>query len=784
MIKRIGALLGVSGGFAAVIAGAILSGRISDSVALWLFPALFALFFVAVGAVAFFVRLRPLVWLAGAGLVGQIVGWLLLFFDHLEHWRHAVFFAFGVVLVVGLVLLVAWIFLTLRARWLERKMIEGVGGAPGASQQEVKAVREGMQEALRMLQRAGRGRQAIYMLPWYLVIGRPQAGKTVAIKNSGLGLPVRRDWVKGVGGTRTCDWFFTNDMIFLDTPGRWVVDGTDKSDRDYWTELLDLLRKHRGRRPLDGLVVVVPAEDLLGKSEKQVQEQAGKIREVVDLMQERLRFRIPVYLLISKTDLVGGFVEFFRGLPAQRRQEILGWSHTEPDQGEPVALIAKGMQRIVRHLHAYRLEMIARVGSRTRARRLFFFPEEFKRLTEPLMAFADVFFSKDRYHEAPVFRGFYFTSGTQGEGTPLSRAMADFAGRLGVRASAATPEADDEPKRSYFLLDLFRDLMLRDEGLIGRTAGHWLRQRRSTMIGAFLPAGLALGFVVMCAIGLLTASNVASRAARDVPQVASNLDAMARQSNPKDIERALEMTGRLRDLHRKMTGFSLWRGWGMRRGLREYDGAADQVLVVLRDRFNEAVLRPTFDEGERIGIGGADESTARSCADRMQLLSSVVWLRMARRAQSEDELAGLDPVWGLDEDRSEDVRRELLRQYRYIEQRLVGSSTLLPGFALDRVARAIADECATVGSGSALGKYRFFLDSCRSGAVSQTGTERCYGLLQSAISLDEEDFELFGRRLRNLRSDLETLQGEETSAAPASRRSRASRKTRWSEGTA
>src|SRR5262249_10592368 len=159
----------------------------------------------------------------------------------------------------------------------------------------------------RLLKRAGAGRNAIYDLPWFLVIGRSQAGKTIAIKNSGLGLPVRKDWVKGVGGTSTCDWFFTNDLIFMDTPGAWVTDGASDEERQNWLTLLKLLRKYRGQRPLDGLVVVVPADDLLGKSDKELIEQAGNAREVIDLLHDQLRFRFPVYVLVSKCDLVEGF---------------------------------------------------------------------------------------------------------------------------------------------------------------------------------------------------------------------------------------------------------------------------------------------------------------------------------------------------------------------------------------------------------------------------------------------------------------------------------------------
>ena len=69
-------------------------------------------------------------------------------------------------------------------------------------------------------------------------------------------------------------------------------------------------------------------------------------------------------------------------------------------------------------MQAIRLEILARTASATAVRRLFFFTEEFRRLEDPLVEFAEALFQSDPYHETPVFRGFYFTSATQGEGAP------------------------------------------------------------------------------------------------------------------------------------------------------------------------------------------------------------------------------------------------------------------------------------------------------------------------------------------------------------------------------
>ncbi|MCA3804701.1 MAG: type VI secretion system membrane subunit TssM, partial [Burkholderia sp.] len=70
-------------------------------------------------------------------------------------------------------------------------------------------------------------RQYLYQLPWYVFIGAPGSGKTTALVNSGLSFPLAEQFgraaIRGVGGTRHCDWWFTNDAVLIDTAGRYTT---------------------------------------------------------------------------------------------------------------------------------------------------------------------------------------------------------------------------------------------------------------------------------------------------------------------------------------------------------------------------------------------------------------------------------------------------------------------------------------------------------------------------------------------------------------------------------
>ena len=121
----------------------------------------------------------------------------------------------------------------LRAKHAGQQLMTAVAQQQDKERPSAEAVqlRERFEEAVATLRAGGRRRTSLYDLPWYIIIGAPGSGKTTALVNSGLHFPVEqrtgRGALRGVGGTRNCDWWFTDEAVFIDTAGRYLTQDSD-----------------------------------------------------------------------------------------------------------------------------------------------------------------------------------------------------------------------------------------------------------------------------------------------------------------------------------------------------------------------------------------------------------------------------------------------------------------------------------------------------------------------------------------------------------------------------
>ena len=401
------------------------------------------------------------------------------------------------VVIIAVILLIvggsiAW---RIIARRRAAAAIEAAMTKSAEEESDAPVLKEKMEDALATLRRTGKSSaSALYDLPWYLIIGPPGAGKTTALVNSGLKFPLAADHaaraVQGVGGTRYCDWWFTNSAVLIDTAGRYTTQDSDaKVDRRSWLAFLDMLRNNRPRQPINGVIVAISIADVINLPPEDVAAHADAIRKRLTELHDELKVDFPVYAVFTKMDLAIGFSEYFADLDEEKRRVVWGATFPGADRrANNVGKVPEEMDLLMQRISERMAERLQEEPDLRSRAILFGFPAQLGAIRKPIADFLDRIFEPTRYQTPTTLRGFYFTSGTQ-VGTPFDALIGALQKSYGVQSFGAADFSG--PGKSYFLHDLMAKVIFGEAG--------WV----STNIAA-VRRSFALRAAVFSLIGLAT----------------------------------------------------------------------------------------------------------------------------------------------------------------------------------------------------------------------------------------------------------------------------------------
>jgi type VI secretion system protein ImpL len=502
---------------------------------------------------------------------GWLIGLIVVILLALLMWFGGPYVSFGSVqpfasltgrLIGLIVLIVCWAVWVQISAWRAQRrgaaLVGSVaaGNNEGAAQSrapdsqspaEAAGLQDRFNRAIAALRKTGRARN-LYDLPWYVIIGAPGSGKTTALLNASLNFPLEkefgRDPLKGVGGTRNCDWWITDSAILLDTAGRYTTQDSDaNADRGGWQAFLGLLRKHRRRRPINGVLLALSIADLVAQDEHERERHVRAIRQRLDELHRELKISFPVYVLFTKVDLLAGFNEHFDDLNLAGRAQV--WGMTFPVEASQAGNAAAGFGGEF-DLLAARLQerLVARLADeRDLGRRAaaFAFQGQFAGIKPLLLQTIDGIFRGADHAGQAWLRGCYFTSGTQ-EGTPIDRMLGALSRTFGLNARAQV--AASGGGKSYFLDHLLKNVVFEEAGLAGVNRARELREA-ALSIAAYALIGL---ITVLGIVGLVTSYRANSNYITQVQSLTSQLLAGQAQGDAASgrIETALPRLDALR----------------------------------------------------------------------------------------------------------------------------------------------------------------------------------------------------------------------------------------------
>ena len=403
---------------------------------------------------------------AGSVLIGLVVLCTLIWFAGpyvgIKEASHRLMIIGAVLGIYILYVLINWIITRKRAAKFDKELSEQ--GADEGHKADIAALRGKMQDAISSLKTSDlgikhRGKAALYALPWYMVIGPSAAGKSTLLRNSGLHFPYQHADdvdIKGVGGTRNCDWWFSDEAVILDTAGRYTTEDNDKTE---WLEFLALLKKHRRKMPINGIIVAISISDLLTTDDAGMDWHVKVVRDRINELITHLGFVFPLYIVFTKCDLLNGFQSFFGDLNETSRGQVWG-SYLNIKAGEnPGDYVDRKFGELYIRLCEWRIRKLHMQRKQQIKSQIFDFPAQFQAAAMRLLEFINLLFKDNPYQETPNFKGVYFTSGTQ-EGLPLQRIVGNLRQAFGY-ADKKDGIVTTKNTKSYFIKNLLKDVIFK-----------------------------------------------------------------------------------------------------------------------------------------------------------------------------------------------------------------------------------------------------------------------------------------------------------------------------------
>lgn len=354
----------------------------------------------------------------------------------------------------------------------------------------------------------GGGPGGRYKLPWYLVMGIEQAGKTSLINRSGQHFALSQV-MKASGQGKPAqfgfDWWIGDRAVLIDPDGELLTQGalllegeqTQAQHSRLWSHFVDWLAHNRSQRPLDGVVLVL---DLARLSDARVAERkayASLLRARLRELMERHASRLPVYITFSKMDLLHGFDSFFRHYSRDARRAPLGFTFS-PASIEAASQweeeFGTAFDAMLERLNDSIPALFAECRDREERESIFRFARQLAGLRDVLLGFLGEALSSDRFSTAAMVRGAYFTSVYQ-QGVPEDPFVAAAAQRYGL-ADSIQPAHRTARSALYFTEELFDKVIYPEAGLAGdnaRAARRRTRLRRASTLACLFGGAAMIG---------------------------------------------------------------------------------------------------------------------------------------------------------------------------------------------------------------------------------------------------------------------------------------------------
>ena len=483
-------------------------------------------------------------------------------------------------------------------------------------------------------------------MPLYLLIGPSEGGKTALMQSCGIEpVPLAGQALTAAGDiatTRVGNIWLAGTCVFVEIAGR-VFDADAARLGQIMSVLLargkvarwsQLFASPQPAVDLRAALLCCQASAFMGEPDASKLDRLSQpLRERLGVLARSAGQELPVYVILTRADRIGGFPEFFGRSGPGDLDQVFGILNRETRDTGPENRVwadreskrlGHGFQSLVLRLDERRRLALTVEGDSARKPAIYEFPREFKKLRTPLVQFLVDVFQPDPLRLVPRLAGFFFTGVLPDESPRTTgESITMFAGP-GISDTTQIFQADRtvmlkrsgvpvDRERRAFAGDLFQKIVLHHRPAHSRpvaASSIGPQQRTATAVAS----GIALLLAIVWSVSWWNNRTLASDFAKAVAAV---------RSAPADLSLTdlMALNAMRQQLGRVDASDSLSRHWGLYQGgkLRQ---AAEAIYFERLKRVSLAGIDETL-ASQLLSAGAASQSTPAVLYDQLKTYRTI-----------------------------------------------------------------------------------------------------------------------------------------------------------------
>jgi type VI secretion system protein ImpL len=251
-----------------------------------------------------------------------------------------------------------------------------------------------------------------YDIPWVVLLHDGDDSARPAIENCGLPQVLAGDQV--MSSPSGLYWHLFDRGVVIELNAEQLDDAlVSDTQEKRWDAFLALCGKYRPQRPLDSIVIAIPATMLADRSvegRERLRARADAASRRIWIAQNRYAMRFAVYVVITGCEQLPGFADFAQALPPAMQDGMLGWSSPhQPSTLYQHGWVDEAFDQLEQNVTDSSAELFASQATLRSATDVFLLPSYIASLRAGTRDYLDALMRPNAFHEPFFLRGLYLS---------------------------------------------------------------------------------------------------------------------------------------------------------------------------------------------------------------------------------------------------------------------------------------------------------------------------------------------------------------------------------------